>query len=90
MVAEAAAGVAPTPGTAVDDAAREAHFSMAYGQLRSMARRLLGNQQHVHTLQPTAVVHEVWLRMYGTRQPQFRDRVHFLRTAVRSMRQLLC
>jgi RNA polymerase sigma factor (TIGR02999 family) len=42
-----------------------------------------------HTLQPTALVHEAWLRLVGGRNPSFNDRTHFFRAAGEAMRRIL-
>jgi RNA polymerase sigma factor (TIGR02999 family) len=42
-----------------------------------------------HTLQPTALVHEAWLRLVGGRNPTFKDRAHFFRAAAEAMRHIL-
>lgn len=61
----------------------------SYGQLRRIASRYLGNERRNHTLQPTALVHEAWLKLRGTDEKAFSDEVHFLAVASRVMRQVL-
>jgi len=41
------------------------------------------------TLQPTALVHEAWLRLVGDRSPSFKDRAHFFRASAEAMRHIL-
>jgi RNA polymerase sigma factor (TIGR02999 family) len=60
-----------------------------YNQLRRIAERHLGNERKNHTLQPTALVHEAYLKINGARERTFNDEVHFLAVASRVMRQVL-
>lgn len=63
-------------------------FNTAYGELRGLASSALRAQRSDHTLQPTALVHEVWLKLssgLGTAT----NREHFLAVAARAMRQVL-
>ena len=60
-----------------------------YGELRRIAARHLGAERKNHTLQPTALVHEAYLKLAGAEERTFSDDVHFLATASRVMRQLL-
>ena len=60
-----------------------------YDQLRRLARTLLRGQRPGHTLQPTALVHEAYVKVFGGAEPQFADRVHFLAVMARVMRQVL-
>jgi RNA polymerase sigma-70 factor (ECF subfamily) len=60
-----------------------------YSQLRRIANRHLGNERKNHTLQPTALVHEAYLKLNGFAGWTFADEVHFLAVASRVMRQLL-
>jgi len=59
-----------------------------YDELRRVAAALMHRERPGQTLQPTALVHEVYLRLAGANAP-WRDRPHFLRIAARSMRQIL-
>jgi RNA polymerase sigma-70 factor (ECF subfamily) len=60
----------------------------AYDELRRLAARAMRDQRPDHTLQPTALVHEVYLKLAGSsHQPV--DRAHLLATAARAMRQIL-
>jgi RNA polymerase sigma-70 factor, ECF subfamily len=54
-----------------------------------MARHCLKRERGDHTLQPTALVHEAFLRITQGNQPEWQDRVHFLAVAGRLMRQIL-
>ena len=60
-----------------------------YGDLRSLARRYMSHERAGHTLQPTALVHEAFLRLRGGRQLDCRDRSHFLAIAAQAMRRIL-
>lgn len=68
----------------------EAHFPDTYAQLRAVASRYLAGGGAL-TLQPTALVHEAWLRLAGTNADgvAWRDRAHFCAVAARAMRQAL-
>lgn len=58
--------------------------------LRVMARQHLAGERSGHPLQPTAVIHEVYLRLFGGNgQKEWVDRRHFFATAARAMRQIL-
>ena len=63
-------------------------FELVYGELRSLAQGALRAQRADHTLQPTALVHEVWLKLAGGLDGA-KSRGHFLATAARAMRQVL-
>src|SRR5262249_31683920 len=53
------------------------------------AGRYMSGERAHHTLQPTALIHEAWLRMLGERSSEWNDRAHFLALAARAMRQVL-
>ena len=58
-------------------------------ELRRMARRQLRHERANHTLQPTALVHEVFIRLVDVRQIRWQDRSHFLAMSARLMRRVL-
>ncbi len=58
-------------------------------ELHSLARNLMRGERPGHTLQPTALVNEAWLRLMGAEAPLAEDRRHFLRLAARAMRRVL-
>src|SRR5204862_6998850 len=60
-----------------------------YGELRRVARRNLGREPKNHTLQPTALVHEAWLRLQNDRGVQWQGRTHGLALGAQAMRRLL-
>lgn len=69
--------------------AEEELLELVYGQLHGVARSLMKGERPGHTLQPTALVNEAWLRLWGASTPSANDRGHFLRTAARAMRHVL-
>lgn len=71
-----------------DEAARGQLFVLVYDQLRQLAGGYLRGDAASHTLQPTALVHEAFLRMMRQSGP-FTDRSHFLAVASVAMRQIL-
>lgn len=64
-------------------------FELAYDELRDIAARLMRGERAGHTLRPTALVHEAYLRLVDVSQTKWQDRAHFLRTTARAMRQIL-
>jgi len=62
---------------------------LIHGELRRIAESQLRNERPGHTLQPTALVHEVYVRMVGREQLDFNDRAHFLGVAAHTMRKIL-
>lgn len=63
--------------------------SQLYPQLRALASAILQGAAARHTLQPTGLVHELYLRLAGREVPGFRDQAHFMAVAARAMRQIL-
>jgi len=64
-------------------------FPVIYGELRRMARRYLGKERRNHTLQPTALVHEAWMKLQNDRDAEWQGRTHGLALAAQAMRRLL-
>ena len=62
---------------------------VVYAELRRVAARQLRNERADHTLQPTALVHEVYMRLVGQRQVDWHDRAHFFGVAAQVMRRIL-
>ena len=60
-----------------------------YAELRRIAARQLRSERADHTLQPTALVHEVYLRLIDQRHVDWRDRAHFFGVAAQVMRRIL-
>jgi RNA polymerase sigma factor (TIGR02999 family) len=72
-----------------DAKAAEELLPLVYEELRTMAARKMANERAGQTLQPTALVHEAWLRLGGNAGPQFENRAHFFGAAAESMRRIL-
>jgi RNA polymerase sigma factor (TIGR02999 family) len=72
-----------------DPGAEAALFDLVQDELQRVARALMHRQPAGHTLQPTALVNEAYLRLLGGGDADFADRDHFLRTAARAMRSIL-
>src|SRR5258708_16910387 len=70
-----------------DQAATEELLPLVYGELRRIARRHLRGERHGHTLEATALVHEVYLRLSGGAELHWNDRVHFYAVAAQMMRR---
>jgi RNA polymerase sigma factor (TIGR02999 family) len=64
-------------------------LSLVYDELRRLAARKMAGEQHGQTLQPTALVHEAWLRLGGDDQPTWQNRAHFFGAAAEAMRRIL-
>lgn len=62
---------------------------LVYSELRRIAGRYLKSERHDHTLQPTALVNEVYLKMFGSSTPDVNDKAHFLAIASQMMRRIL-
>jgi RNA polymerase sigma factor (TIGR02999 family) len=62
---------------------------LVYGELRKLAAAKMARESAAHTLQPTALVHEAWLRLGGDAQPSWNDRAHFFAAAAEAMRRIL-
>ncbi|RYD24131.1 MAG: sigma-70 family RNA polymerase sigma factor [Verrucomicrobiaceae bacterium] len=62
---------------------------LVYDELRRMASADMRHEAGGQTLQPTALVHEAWLRLAGTNDRRWNDRAHFFRTAAQVMRRIL-
>jgi RNA polymerase sigma-70 factor (ECF subfamily) len=72
-----------------DASARDALVPLVYDELRRIARRCLASQSGNHTLQPTALVHEAYLRLARRDSVDWQDRAHFFALAAQMMRQIL-
>jgi RNA polymerase sigma factor (TIGR02999 family) len=64
-------------------------MALVYQELRALAARKLRGERPGHTLQPTALVHEAWLRLAQGAPSEWEGRAHFFRVAARAMRQVL-
>jgi len=72
-----------------DSAAIEAILPLVYDELHALARACFRRERVEHTLQPTALVHEAYLRLIDETAVEWQDRTHFFGIAARSMRQIL-
>jgi RNA polymerase sigma factor (TIGR02999 family) len=70
-------------------AARDALVPLVQDELRQLARHYMARERAHHTLQPTALVNEAYLRLVQIRRVQWRDRSHFFAAAARMMRRIL-
>jgi RNA polymerase sigma factor (TIGR02999 family) len=62
---------------------------LVYPELHRIAAGYLGQERQSHTLQPTALVHEAYLRLLGVSHPEYHNRAHFFGVAASVMRQIL-
>ncbi len=62
---------------------------LVYQELRKLAAHQMAGQAPGHTLQPTALVHEAWLRLAGSEPGRFAGRAHFFAAAAEAMRHIL-
>ena len=73
-----------------DPKAAEDLLPLVYEELRQLAAHKMSHESAGHTLQPTALVHEAWLRLAGSNgQAQFQNRAHFFGAAAEAMRRIL-
>ena len=72
-----------------DPKAADELLPLVYGELRKLAASRMAHEAPNQTLQPTALVHEAWLRLVGNENPQFANRSHFFAAAAESMRRIL-
>lgn len=72
-----------------DPRAAEELYRAVYGTMHAMAQRAMQGQSDGHTLQPTALVNEVYIKLVGADGTQWEGRNHFLATVARAMRQIL-
>jgi RNA polymerase sigma factor (TIGR02999 family) len=72
-----------------DKAALDDLMPLVYHELRNLAASYLKDERRNHTLQPTALIHEAYLRMVDQHLPEWQNRAHFFGVAARLMRQIL-
>ena len=89
-------GGSPPPITALlqawkagDPTAPDRLVPLVYSELKRLAAGCLSGEQDKQTLQPTALVHEAYLRLVGSSDPDFQNGAHFRCVAARVMRQIL-
>lgn len=82
----------PPPPKAVEQGDAQAAgqlLPLVYAELRRLAAHRMAGEAPGHTLQPTALVHEAWLRLAGDEAPVFANRAHFFSAAAEAMRRIL-
>lgn len=72
-----------------DPKAAEQLLPLVYEELRKLAAARMAHEKAGQTLQPTALVHEAWLRLGGSGAPSFQNRTHFFGAAAEAMRRIL-
>ena len=72
-----------------DAAARGELMEAVYATLRRLARNYLRKERSDHTLQPTALVNEAYLKLFGRSEIRFADRAHFFAAVAQAMRRIL-
>ena len=72
-----------------DRKAADELLPLVYEELRKLASSKMANEAAGNTLQPTALVHEAWLRLVGNDNPKFAGRAHFFAAAAEAMRRIL-
>jgi len=72
-----------------DPKAAERLLELLYEELRRLAASKMAREEPGQTLQPTALVHEAWLRLVGSQNPKFENRAHFFSAAAEAMRRIL-
>lgn len=72
-----------------DAKAAEELLPLVYDELRRLAAYRLAGERHQHTLQPTALVHEAWLKLSGDNHREWNGRQHFFAAAAEAMRRIL-
>jgi len=72
-----------------DVGAADKLLPLVYEELRKLAAHRMANEAAGQTLQPTALVHEAWMRLVGKENPKFQNRAHFFAAAAEAMRRIL-
>lgn len=72
-----------------DERARDDLLPVVYAELRAQAARYMRRERRNHTLQPTALVHEAYLRLIGQTRVSWQNRAHFFGLAAEMMRRIL-
>lgn len=72
-----------------DPKAADDLLPLVYDELRKLAAAKMAREAPGHTLQPTALVHDAWLRITGNANPKFENRAHFFAAAAEAMRRIL-
>ena len=69
--------------------AENALLPLVYDELRSLAHHYMRDERQGHTLQTTALVHEAYLKLGGTKEECWESKAHYLRVAAKAMRRVL-
>jgi RNA polymerase sigma-70 factor, ECF subfamily len=72
-----------------DEGALQKLIPLVYRELHNMARRYMANERSGHTLSPTALVNEAFLRLLDSRPASWQDRAHFFAVSAQAMRRIL-
>jgi RNA polymerase sigma factor (TIGR02999 family) len=72
-----------------DPKAADELLPLVYEELRKLAAAKMAREAAGHTLQPTALVHEAWLRLVGNQNQEWAGRAHFFAAAAEAMRRIL-
>src|SRR5882762_11199363 len=72
-----------------DRKAADELLEVVYDELRRLAASKMAQEAPGQTLQPTALVHEAWLRLVASKNPRFENRAHFFSAAAEAMRRIL-
>jgi RNA polymerase sigma factor (TIGR02999 family) len=72
-----------------DAKAADKLLPLVYEELRKLAAHRMAHEAAGQTLQPTALVHEAWMRLVGEVNPKFENRAHFFAAAAEAMRRIL-
>ena len=81
--------IKPDPDSAADPEATADLMALVYDRLRLLAAAYLRRERAAHTLQPTALVHEAYLRLVDISQVEWQGKSHFFAVAARQMRRVL-
>lgn len=79
----------PDQGCGDDPAIRNQFYEAVYAELRTMAAHKMASERPGHTLQPTALVNEAYLRLAGANGKPWENRAHFFAAAAEAMRRIL-
>lgn len=88
-MASGGVGLSFSRGKGLDGTTAEGLMPLVYDELRGLARVYLGHATPNHTLQPTALVHEAYLKLIHRENASWVGKTHFLAVAARAMRQVL-
>jgi RNA polymerase sigma factor (TIGR02999 family) len=72
-----------------DSQAADKLLPLVYEELRKLAAARMAQETGTQTLQPTALVHEAWMRLVGKNNPNFANKAHFFAAAAEAMRRIL-